>query len=295
MPRRAFCVAALAGLAWLVASPAHAALTVKDDDGRALTLPSVPQRIVALAPSSTALLFAVGAGSRIVATIQYADDPEAARSIPRIGDVQSLDLERLLALKPDVVVIARGITSPVLIDRVRGLGLPLYYTRSESLDDLPGSMRRLGELVGLPKNAEESARKFEVDLAALRAKYVGRTRLRVMYQVWRRPVYTIGGRHVITNALELCGAENVFADLAVAAPAVTEESVIARNPDVIVSSGPIAEARERLVDWRRFPSLAATASGRLYAFDDMRLDRMGPSALEATAALCKLLDGARAR
>lgn len=281
------------GLACLANAPTHAALTVEDDDGRALTLPAVPKRIVALAPSATALLFAVGAGSRIVATIQYSDDPPAASRIPRIGDVQSLDLERLLALEPDVVVITRGVTSPVLMDRVRALGLPMYHTRSESLAGLPESMRRLGALVGSPQVAEQSARKFETELEALRARYAGRARLRVMYQVWRRPVYTIGGRHVITNALELCGAANIFADLAVAAPAVTEESVIARNPDAIVASGPAADAHVMLDDWRRFPALAATANGRLLTFSDMRLDNMGPSALEATAALCALLDGAR--
>lgn len=269
------------------------ALRISDDTGRVVSLPRAPRRIVALAPSATALLFAAGAGERIVATIEYSDDPPAARRIPRIGDAQALDLERLLALRPDIVVVSEGITSALQIDRVDALGLPLYRTRAASLDALAASIRRLGKLNDTERVADIAARELERKLASLRERYATRQPLRVLYQVWNRPVYTIGGDHVITHALEICGGRNVFADQRVAAPAVSTEAVIARNPEVIVGTAPGDEAREWLASWRRFPSLQAVRDDHLLVFNDMRLDRMGPSAVDAAATLCELLDTAR--
>lgn len=272
---------------------AESAIEVRDDTGRSVSLDRIPGRIVALAPSATALLFAAGAGDRIVATIEYSDDPPAARRIPRIGDALAIDLEQLLALRPDVVVVSEGITSPLQIERVASLGLPVYRTRAESLDGLARSIRHLGRLTATSEAAELAAREIERKLATLRARYASRPRLRVLYQVWDRPVYTIGSDHVISHALELCGGINVFGDQRVAAPAISTESVIARNPEVIIGTAPDDDARAWLDRWRRFPSLQAVRDDRLLVFNDMRLDRMGPSAVDAAATLCELLDTAR--
>ncbi|MGD9597926.1 MAG: helical backbone metal receptor [Steroidobacteraceae bacterium] len=289
MPR-----AALAAAAWMMAlAPAGAAPRIVDDTGHAITLAQPARRIVALAPGATALLFAAGAGDRIVATIEFADEPVAARRVPRIGDVQAIDYERLLALRPDVVVVTDAITSAFITGRVRALGLPVYTTRYTRLADIAPSVVRLGRLAGTEDVADPEARRLEAQLVELRARYAGRKPLDVLYEVWNPPVYTIGGAHIVTDALAVCGARNVFADARVAAPAVSVEAVIARDPAVIVASGPRAQATAWLAEWRRFPLLAATSAGHLYVFEDPRLDRMGPSAIEATAGLCRMLDAAR--
>jgi ABC-type Fe3+-hydroxamate transport system substrate-binding protein len=114
-----------------------------------------------------------------------------------------------------------------------------------------------------------------------------------MYQIWDRPIYTIGGKHVITDALRLCGATNIFADLGTAAPAVTREAAILRNPELILASAPAASAAEWLAEWRRFPALAAVRDGHLVSYSDERIDRMGPSVIAATADLCAVIDQAR--
>ena len=182
------------------AAPAVAGLPVTDDIGHTLHLARPAQRIVALAPGATALLFAAGAGDRVVATIEYADEPAAAKRIPRLGDLQAIDIERLLALRPDVVVVMQAITSPLMIDRVRGLGLPVYTTRFTRLRDIAPSISRLGRLAGTGVVADREAQRLAAQLAALRATYAQRTPLDVMYQVWNPPIYAIGGPHIVTDA-----------------------------------------------------------------------------------------------
>jgi iron complex transport system substrate-binding protein len=284
---------ALLPIAAVAASDAPEPWVVTDDTGARVTLAAPARRIVALAPSATALLFAAGAGDRVVATIEWADDPPEAQRLPRIGDAQSIDAERLVALRPDAVVVTETITSPLVVDRVASLGFPLYRTRSRSLAELAPSIARLGRLTDTETVALAAAARIEADLAALRREFAGRATLSVLYQVWSHPIYTIGGRHVITDALGVCGARNAFADQPVPAPAVAVEAVIARNPDVIVASGPADVAAGWVAEWQRFPRLAATANGRVLVYSDLRLDRMGPSAIDATRTLCELIDRAR--
>jgi len=275
------------------AASASSHLPIVDDTGRALQLATPAQRIVALAPGATALLFAAGAGDRVIATIQFADEPAAAQRVPRLGDLQSIDLERLLALRPDVVVVTEAITSPLMIDRVRGLGLPVYTTRFTRLTDIAPSIARLGRLAGTEAAADREAARLRDRLAQLRASHAGREPLTVLYQVWSHPIYSIGGSHIVTDALAICGATNAFASERVAAPSLSVEAALARNPQVIIASGPREVATKWIAEWRRFPHLAATAAGHLYVFDDPRLDRMGPGAIDATAGLCRVLDAAR--
>lgn len=281
-------------LSWLFAALTSAgAATFTDDTGSTIALARPAERVVALAPGATALLFAAGAGDKLVATIQYADEPAAARRVPRIGDLQAIDLERLVALRPDVVIVTDAITSPLMTGRVRGLGLPVYTTRYTRLDEIPASIARLGRLAGTSAVADVSAARLTGTLATLREKYAGRRPLEVLYQVWSHPIYSIGGRHIVSDALTLCGAHNAFAGLQVAAPTLGIEAVIARDPDVIVVSAPRDVAAGWAAEWRAYPRLTAVSSGHVFVFDDARLDRMGPSAIDAAAALCALLDTAR--
>jgi iron complex transport system substrate-binding protein len=284
---------AFTALAALAAAGARAEWIVHDDAGRRLALERPAKRIVSLAPSATALLFAAGAGDRVLAVSEFSDEPEAARVLPRVGDSASADLERIVALRPDVVVVTERITPAVVISRLEGLRLPVYRTRATRLDDLAQSIRGLGRLAATDTAAEGAAARLESQVAALRRRYDGQPPVGVMYQVWGAPVYSIGGDHVITDALTLCGGRNVFADQRTAAPAVTREAVIARDPAVIVASGPDADARAWLDAWRSFPAIDAVTTGQLHVFSDVRLDRMGPSAVAAAESLCALVHRAR--
>jgi iron complex transport system substrate-binding protein len=286
----------IAASAAVISPRANAAgVVVTDDTGRRLTVPPPPLRIASLAPNVTAMLFAAGAGAEVVATTEYSIEPPAARRIPRIGDANAVDFERLVALRPDVIVAWPGGENPAETDRIGRLGIPIYRERVGALADLPASVRRLGALAGTREAADREADALDARIAALTRRSAGARPVTVLLQVWSRPIYTVGGPHLLTDALRLCGARNVFADLPQLGPAVSTESVIARDPQLIVTVAPRAESASWLAEWRRFPELRAVAAGNLIAFPDQRLTRMGPGVLDATEELCNAVDAARHR
>lgn len=278
-----------------MSAPACFAISVRDDLGRTITLPRVPQKIISIAPGATEMLFAAGAGSRVIATVEYSDEPEAAKRVPRIGDSGAIDVERVVALRPDVVVVWEGGSNAGQVAQLERLKIPLYRHRVERLADFSDSLRRLGALTGTQSQADKAAKDIEARLARLASAYGGGEKLTVLLQVWNRPIYTVGGSHMMTDSLHLCGAKNVFEDLQQKGPAVDLEAVIARNPQVIVAVAPPGVSREWLDEWRRYPSLQAVRGDALVPFEDSRLSRLGPSALGGTEALCRLIDDVRQR
>ncbi len=284
-------------LFFAVTTPATAAAvavnSVTDDTGAHISLPAPVQRIVSLSPGATEMLFAAGAGDKVIATVEYSDEPPAAKRIPRIGDVAAIDVERLVALRPDVAIIWPGGGNAAQIEKITRLGLPLYRQQVDTLADLPASLRRLGVLAGTSTSADHTAHDLERRLASLQHEYGGNRRLTVLLQVWNRPIYTVGGAQLMSDALRLCGAQNAFGDLRDPGPAVDIESVIARDPDVIVAAAPPGAAAAWLADWKRFPSLRAVKSGHLVPFEDDRFSRLGPSVVAATEGLCKVLAAVR--
>jgi iron complex transport system substrate-binding protein len=274
-------------------SPAPAARAVTDDSGRLVSVRAAPLRIVSLSPGATEMLFAAGAGSEVAATVEYSDVPPQAKHVMRIGDAVSIDLERLVRIHPDVVVAWPAGGNPAQREKIARLDIPVYEQQAQRLADLAPSIRRLGTLAGTYPEAEVAARGIEARLAALQRTYAGAAGAgrhpSVLLEVWNRPIYTVGGRHLMTDALELCGARNVFADLPEAGPVVDIEAVIARDPDIIVAAGPPGESAAWLTDWKRFETLSAVRNQRLLAFEDQGLSRLGPSVLDATEALCRAI------
>jgi iron complex transport system substrate-binding protein len=295
-PRPLKAVAAAAWVCLLGAAIAAAAplRSVPDDLGRAVLVPGAPLRIVSLAPGATEMLFAAGGGAQLIATVEYSDEPPAARRIPRIGDVAAIDMERLVVLRPDVVVAWPAGGNPAQRQKIAALGIAIYQQQVVRLAELPLSLRRLGALTATEAVAERGARSLEQRLAALRRAYAagawgaGR-RPSVLLQVWNRPVYTVGGRHLMSDALALCGARNVFDDLPEAGPVVDTEAVIARNPDIILAVAPLGEGAAWVAEWQRFGSLAAVRHARVLAFEDQALSRLGPSVIDATEKLCRTI------
>ena len=282
-------VASAAGAAAGAAGAAATAVrTVTDDSGRPVTLRPPPLRIVSLSPGGTEMLFAAGAGAQVVATVEYSDVPPEAKRVARIGDAVSIDLERLVRIHPDVVVAWPSGGNPAQREKIARLAIPVYEQQAQRLRDLAPSIRRLGALAGTAREAEVAARGIEDRLATLERTYAGAEARHpgVLLQVWNRPIYTVGGRHLMSDALELCGARNVFADLPEAGPVVDIEAVIARDPDIIIAAGPPGESAGWLTDWKRFGTLKAVRNARLIAFEDQALSRLGPSVLDATEALC---------
>jgi iron complex transport system substrate-binding protein len=264
-------------------------VSATDDTGRAVALAHHPARIVSLAPGATEMLFAAGAGGLVVATVEYSDEPAAARRVPRIGDVVAIDMEQLVALHADLAVVWPGGGNPAQIEEIGRMGIPLYRQQVNTLADLPGSLRRLGVLAGTSAIAEPAARALEGRLARLRHSYGSGNHPTVLLQIWNHPIYTVGSTQLMSDALRVCGARNLFGELRDLAPAIDVEAVIARNPDVIVAAAPPGTAAAWLSDWKRFTTLRAVRAGNLIPFEDQRLTRLGPSVLDATEELCQAL------
>jgi iron complex transport system substrate-binding protein len=266
--------------------------SVSDDLGRTVQVPAPPLRIVSLTPGAAEMLFAAGAGRQLIATVQYSSEPPAARAVPRIGDVAAIDMERLVVLRPEVVIAWPAGGNPAQRAKIAALGIPLYQQQVARLTDLPGSLRRLGVLAGTEAVAEAAATALEARLIALERTYgtaAGGWRPTVLLQVWNRPIYTVGGRHLMSDALAICGARNLFADLLEPGPLVDTEAVIARNPDIILAASPPGEGAAWVADWQRFPTLAAVRNHRVLAFENQALSRLGPSVLDATEDLCRTI------
>jgi iron complex transport system substrate-binding protein len=251
------------------------------------------ERIVSLAPNLTELAFAAGAGSRVVGTVEFSDEPEAARKIPRVGDAFRVDVERILAMKPDLVLAWGSGTPKPTIDRLRTLGLNVREFATQRAADVPRVVRELGELAGSQPAANAEAERFEREIAALRAAHEGRPAIRVFLQVSTRPLYTVNGNQLMSELVQLCGGRNVFADLNQLAPQITFESVIARNPEVIVSTDD--GDPNALSDWRNWPQLQAVRTNNLYTLPASDLTRATTRLTAGAAALCKVLETARTR
>ncbi|HEY6455312.1 MAG TPA: cobalamin-binding protein [Steroidobacteraceae bacterium] len=268
---------------------------VVDDMGAHLSLAGPARRIVSLAPGATEMLFAAGAGPKLVATVAYSDEPAAARRVPRIGDSSAIDMERLLVLKPDVIVYWPGGGNPAQVAQLKHLGFVLYGQQVNRLADLAGSLQRLGLMAGTFPLAQRRAGQIQAQLSRLRAQYSKRSPVTALLETWNQPLYTVGGQQLMSDALAVCGAVNIFGDLPQLSPAVQMEAVLTRNPDLIIAAAPPGQGAQWLGAWRKFPSLKAVQSGNLLDFDDQALSRLGPSVLDATGNLCARIDAARAR
>jgi len=233
------------------------------------------------------MLLAAGAGSQLAGTIEYLGQPASEKNLPKIGSADAIDMERLIALRPDVVIVWPDGNNPAQIATIERLGLPVYRQEAVTLDGIGASIRRLGRLAGTSSVADRAATALEARLARLRREYANPTHPpTVLLEVWDRPLYTVGGRELMSDALRVCGARNVFADLPERAPAIGMEAVLARDPDIIIAAAPPGKGASWLAEWRRFPSLRAVKTGRMMTFEDQRLVGLGPGVIDATAAMC---------
>lgn len=286
-------VGLLAGL--LVGGAGRAEIVVRDDAGTEVRLPAPARRIVSLAPHVTELLFAAGAGGRVVGAVEFSNYPDPARTIRRVGGYSQVDLETVAALKPDLVVGWGSGNAPATIERLRALGLPVYLNQSDRIEDVARSLEQLGRLAGSEAEATAAAAAFRARLADLRARHGSRPPVRTFYQVWHRPLMTVGGKQIISDLIRLCGGDNVFAQLMPLAPQVSVEAVMAADPEVIVASG-MDEARpEWLDDWRPWRQMTAVRRGNLFFVPPDLMQRHSPRLLDGAEQLCRHLETARGR
>jgi iron complex transport system substrate-binding protein len=284
-------------LLWLVLLPvvwvsgARGDVRVHDDANHVIALAQPAKRVISLAPHTTEMLYAIGAGKQVVAVSHYSNWPPAARALPRVSGAGGVDFEKLLGLHPDLVLAWGSGLSVSARQRLHELGVPVFISEPNHLDDIPSTMRRIGLLTGHERQAGIAAKRIRSSFARLRARYRGKPAVRVFYEIWPHPLMTIGGHHFINDVLRLCGGDNVFGRRAALNFSVGIEAVLAARPQVIL--GGSTRSNDWLRYWRQWPHLPAVAHGQIYAIPANLIHRPGPRLVQGAARVCADIDRAR--
>jgi iron complex transport system substrate-binding protein len=281
--------------AMLVAGAAQAEVRVTDDYGKPVVLAAPARRVVSLAPHLTELMYAAGAGERLVGAFAYSDYPPEAKSLPRVGSEAQIDLEAVVALKPDLVIAWPQSGSTRAVERIAVLGIAVFRSEPRELEDIARTMETLGRLTASEATAAAAARAFRERRVRLARAYAARPVVRAFYQVWDRPLITVNADHVISKVMRLCGGENVMADLPALAPEIDRERVLRSDPEVIVASGTDGARPPWLDDWNAFPAMAAVRGANLYAVRPELLQRHTPRLLDGAEQLCGIFEAVRAK
>jgi iron complex transport system substrate-binding protein len=272
-------------LAW-VAMSAHA-LQVNDDRGVAISLARPAERIVSLAPHLAEIAFAAGAGAKLVGVSSFSRRPTEAEQLPVVASYGRIDIERLIALRPDLVLAWRSGNSPLQVGRLERIGLRVLVTEVRTLADIPRIVRLVGVLSGGEAVAEARAKEFEDEITTLRNRYAGERRVAVYLEIWHKPMLTVNGAHLMSDALRLCGGRNVFAAAKTLTPLVSREQMLNAQPEAIVTSGFGSESAQA---WGGLELVPAVRGRRIYAIDPDLLHAQGPHVLEGIRALCERLE-----
>ncbi len=286
------CLAAL--FVMLAAAPVCAEIVVTDDAGQVVRLRAPAQRIVSLAPHVTELLFAAGAGVRVVGVSAFSDYPEAARHLPQVSGGMRLDMERILALKPDVAVGWQSGSTHADMEKLTALGIPVFFAAPQRLDAIPDTLLRLGRLAGSEHEAKTAAATYREELARLRTRYRERRPVRVFIEIGMQPLMTLSHAHLTSDLLALCGGQNVFPGSDLLAPEVSVEAVMLQDPDAILFSDELGVVEGVHDWWRARVALRAVRAGRIYAVPADLVFRQTPRVLQGAQRVCDALDAARA-
>ena len=242
------------------------------------------ERVVSLAPSLSEIVAELGAADLLVGVLDGGDRPTALANVPSVGRYGQLDMERLLSLRPDLILLWPGSVGPAQREQLQRLNIPVYVAEPHSLEQMTTQVQAIAEQLGRADAGRQLAAHLRQRLAQLRQRYQRAEPLRVFYQVWNQPLYTVGGGQIISDALSVCGARNVFDDLKLPAPQVSIESVLQRNPEMILVGDQVQ--REA---WKAWPTMAE----RVRLVPDKGLERPSGQMLEALARLCQVIAPSR--
>ena len=270
------------------------AIEVVDDTGRITRLEQPAQRIISLAPHTTELLFEVGAGNKIIGTVPYSTYPPAAKKIPRIGGYKKLDLERIVSMRPDLIVAWQTGNQPTEMLQLEKLGLNVFYTEPRRLPDIASLMKRLGKLTGREEQADLAVKQYLKTLQTLQNRYQGKKRLRAFYLIWDKPLMTVNSEHLISDVMNLCGLQNIFADIDNLVPRINTEAVLQADPQMIIAGGISKVKPDWQQQWQRWPELSANRLNALIEVNPDIIQRHSTRILLGAEELCRKADRIRA-
>lgn len=250
-------------------------------------------RIVSLSPYLTEMVFSAGAGKYLVGVDSYSDYPAAAKTLTKVGDAFHINYERILSIKPDLVLAWRYSIKPRDLNRFKALGLPVYISDIKTLNDIPNEIESIGRQTGTQRQAFAKAQELRHQLTYLRQEYSTRSAVTAFYQIWNQPLTTINGEQFISKGLALCGAKNVFAHLKPIAPQVNKESLLAANPQIILMGGNAQDQKHWRQEWTKFPMIQAVKHHQIIGVNSDLYQRPTARFIEALPHLCELIQQAR--
>ena len=283
----------IAGLCLLWIFQAAAAVQATDDRGKTVALAHPAARMVALAPHIAELAFAAGAGGKLVGVSSYSDYPAAAARIPVIGDFGKVDMERIVQLKPDLVIAWKSGNRSADVEKLEQLGFPVFVTEPRRLTDIARLLRDVGTLAGTRAEADRAAQVYDRELARLQARYRTARPVSVFYEIWHEPLMTLNDAHIISDVIRLCGGRNIFGTLSALTPTVSLENVLAADPEAIIASGSLYNDARLVEAWKRFPQLRAVKKHHLFQVNPDLIQRPTPRILQGANVICEQLEAVR--
>lgn len=274
-------------------SETRRSVSVVDDTGTTIALAQPAQKIISLAPHTTELLFAAGAGDKVIGVVSYSNYPEQALTIKNVGSYNQFDFEQIALLQPDLIVgWASGNPKP-LLEKLEQLGLPIFLSEPNELEDIANNIVKIGTLAGTSHTAQQAANKYSDTLNTIKQQHRGKPSVSVFYEIWHSPLMTLGGDHLFNKVLALCSATNAFGDLNTLAPKIDVETVLQRNPDMILASGMDTSRPDWLDLWLQWPQLRAVKNKHLYFVPPDYLQRHSPRLAIGAEMLCEHVDKVR--
>lgn len=272
-----------------------AQVCVEAKDGQQLCLAETAKRIATLSPGATELMFAAGAGDKVVAGVNHSDYPPAARKLPLVGNHTKIDVEALLALQPDLVITWVTGNPPAQMEMLHALGLPIFAIEPRTFAEVSTAIEQLSILAGTQEQGFAEAERFRLGIAEITEQYRDAKPISVFYQVWETPLMTINNEHLIGKVLQLCGGTNVFADMPRLVPRISSEVVLEADPQVIITASVDGMADNQLDHWKKYANLSAVVNNNLFFVPASPISRPTTRLLEASRDICQKLDIARAR
>ena len=265
--------------------------TVTDLLGRQVEVATSPARVIAFAPNITEIIFALGQGSRLVGVTRYSDYPLLAARLPKVGSYVHLDLEKIVALRPDLCIAIKDGNPKVVIDRLEALGIAVYAVDPRDLDTVMETIQQIGNLLGAKERAVELVGSMRSRINRVAERVATATaRPRVFFQIGISPIVSVGTETFIHELIELAGGQNVAAG-DIAYPRFSREQVLSLSPEVFIITSMARDAIFEKVkaDWSRWPNMPAVRDQRLHLVDSNVFDRPSPRLVEALELLVRLI------
>lgn len=281
-------------LGLLTAQACMADIRLSQPNGEALTLPDPAERIVTLAPNLAELVFAAGAGTQLVAVVEYSNYPAEVVQLPRVGDAFRIDLESILEFEPNLVIAWKSGNPQSALQKLSQLGIRVWQIEITKPGDIARTVEEISRAAGTEAEGMLAARRLQEKLLLLQRQNSGKTPVEYFYQIASRPLYTINDQHIISRSLEICGGINVFSGLAALAPQISRESVIVADPTVMIAPVTSGE-KPALNDWREWPRLQAVKADNMIYLPADEISQATPRLLDSIELACKRLDEVRRR